>query len=261
MHATNQFNEYPGNAPTRTLRPRLRDADYLAMICHEIATPLSSIIGLSHLLATTECSPKRKSECSKMLLDSSNMLMGLMKNMLDSSKIDAGMIEIEKVDFNLMETIREVTSIMVPKAADKSLELRVHVGNDVPAQCVGDPLRLRQILLNLLSNAVKFTQKGNVTLHVNVGPDRNGGDRLRIKVADTGIGMSEDALEKIFGKYTQANASVSRKYGGTGLGLSISRELAHLMHGEIAVKSWPGMGSHFIVTLPLVTSKTPRSAA
>jgi len=230
---------------------RLSDADYLAILCHEIGTPLTAIIGLSHILANMECSPKRKSECAEMLRDSSIMLMELMKNMLDSSRLEAGMVEIEDINFNLVTLVQEAVHIIKTRASEKGLDLYVHVANNVPRQWVGDPLRIRQILLNLLGNAIKFTDRGSVSLYVSAKTDAQERDQLCITVADTGIGMDKASLVRIFGKYTQANSSISRNYGGTGLGLSISQDLAHLMKGDITVKSWPGMGSHFVVTLPL----------
>jgi signal transduction histidine kinase len=251
MHLVTQINELQAIPSTSARHSKFDDADYLAIMCHEIGTPLTAIIGLSHILANTECSPQKKKECADMLRDSSHMLMDLMKNMLDSSKIDAGMLEIEDIDFDPVKLVQEAVHIIAVKAQAKDLELCVHMGDELPSHWTGDPLRIRQILLNLLSNAVKFTERGNVSLYVNAQCDGYGNDQLCITVADTGIGMSEAAVKKIFNKYTQANASISREYGGTGLGLSISQELAHLMHGNITVKSWPGLGSHFVVTLPL----------
>lgn len=258
MQVITQVKTYPN--VSQPIRPysRFNDADYLAVMCHEIGTPLNAIIGLSRILADVECSPRKKQECSEMLRDSSNMLMELMKNMLDYSKIDSGMLEIEDINFDLSRVMQEAANIIASKAQEKGVALHVHI-EKCPRQFIGDPLRMRQIILNLLSNAVKFTEKGNVTLYVNVTRDEYGNDKLCITVADTGIGMSEDSLEKIFGKYAQANSSISRQYGGTGLGLSISQELAHMMNGNITVKSWPGMGSHFIVTLPL--QKIPNTAS
>jgi len=251
MQLVARVKEYPGILPAATPISRFEDTDYLAIICHEIGTPLTAIIGLSHILSDIDCGQEKKIQCAEMLRNSSHMLMDLMKNMLDSSKINAGMIVIEDVDFDLVKVVQEAVNIIAVQAAEKGLELHVHITNSLPSQWVGDPLRIRQILLNLLSNAVKFTEKGQISLYVNAKRDEHGNDQLSITVADTGVGISKDSLEKIFSKYVQANASIGRRYGGTGLGLSISQELAHLMHGNIAVKSWLGMGSHFIVTLPL----------
>ncbi len=228
------------------------DADYLATLCHEIRTPLATIVGLSDILSNAECNPRRQSECAGMLRDSSHMLMALLNDLLDSSRLEAGRMEIEHTCFNLAEVVQEAVHIITLPAKEKGLELYTHIGSGLPMELVGDPLRIRQILLNLLSNAVKFTTTGQVALYVTAKPVLNGHYcPVSITVADSGAGMSKAEIEKIFEKYVQANASVSRKHGGTGLGLSISRNLAHLMHGDITVKSWPGIGSHFIVTLPL----------
>jgi signal transduction histidine kinase len=251
MQLVTQIKDFSDILPPGTSNSKFGDADYLAMMCHEIGTPLASIIGLSHILTNVECSPQKKKECAEMLRESSNMLMELMKNMLDASKMDAGMIEIEQISFDLAQVVQEAVHIIAAKAAEKGLELHVHIADGLPQQLIGDSLRIRQILLNLLSNAVKFTATGNVTLYVNGVIGDEGNDQLCITVVDTGIGISEESLKRIFDKYAQGHASIGRKYGGTGLGLSISQDLAHLMHGDIAVKSWPGMGSHFILTLPM----------
>jgi signal transduction histidine kinase len=255
MHLVTRLEDFSGIISSEAPISRFGDADYLALMCHEIGTPLASIIGLSHILTNVECSPQKKKECADMLRESADMLIALMRNMLDASKMEAGMIEIEEIDFDIAQVAQEAVHIISTKAADKGLTLHVHIAEGLPQQLVGDPLRIRQILLNLLSNAVKFTATGNVTLYVNGIIDSEGNDQLCITVVDTGIGMSEESLRKIFDKYTQGNAAISREYGGTGLGLSISQDLAHLMRGDIAVKSWPGMGSHFILTLPLLKSQ------
>lgn len=251
MNLVTQIKGFLGIPPIANPRSRFGDADYLAMLCHEIGTPLSAIVGLSHILCNVECAPQKKMECAEMLRDSSAMLMGLMQNMLDSSKMSAGMINIEHIDFNLVNVVQEVVHIMAMKAKDKGLDLCVYSADELHMQWRGDPLRIRQILVNLVSNAIKFTAKGHVALYVNAQIGQDGGDQLCITVVDTGIGISEEAIEKIFGKYTQAYPGISREYGGTGLGLAISQDLAHLMQGNLAVKSWLGVGSHFTLTLPL----------
>jgi len=261
MNLATQVNRFFGIAPVGGRRSRFEDADYLAMVCHEIGTPLSAIVGLSRLLCDTEYSPQKKMECAEMLRDSADMLTGLMQNMLDASKMEAGMINLEQIDFNLAKLVREAVHIVAAKAKEKDLDLRVHFADALPFQWLGDPLRIRQILLNLLTNAIKFTAKGHVAIYVNAQRDSSGCDQLCITVVDTGVGISETAIEKIFDKYTQAHPSVSRNHGGTGLGLAISQDLAHLMHGDITVKSWVGAGSHFIVTLPLQISPILLAAA
>ena len=229
---------------------KFNDADYLAFMCHEIGTPLTAIVGLSQILANMQCSPEKKQECAVMLNESSNMLMGLMRNMLDSSKLEAGMIEIENTEFELAKVVREAAHIILPKAEAKGVELFVHLGK-MPDSVMGDPIRIQQIILNLLSNAVKFTNAGYIRLDVQALPDVGGSWRVRIAVKDTGIGMSPQQASQIFDKYKQADSSTNRKYGGTGLGLTISRELAQLMQGDIQVESTLGMGSCFTALLCL----------
>jgi len=251
MGSAAQINLFPGIFTTETPRSRFRDADYLAIMCHEIGTPLAAIIGLSHILSDPECTTQKKKECAEMLRNSSNMLMGLMKNILDSSRMEAGKVKIEHIDFDPAKVALEAVRIIAGKAFKKGLQLYVHIEDGFPAQYIGDPLRIRQILLNLLGNAIKFTEKGHIALYLDAKIDMNGNDQLCITVEDTGIGISPGQQKKIFDKYEQANSNISQNYGGSGLGLSISQDLAHLMYGEIAVKSWPDKGSHFIVTLPL----------
>ena len=257
MQKVTHITEYYGVTAAAAPQLKFEDADYLAFMCHEIGTPLAAIIGLSHILSDIDCSVQKKAECAQMLRDSSNVLTGLMKNMLDSSKIGAGMLEIENINFDLHGLIREAAHIVAIKALEKGLDLHVNIADGLPAECIGDPLRISQILLNLLSNAIKFTEKGHITIYVSAQIHPDGHDQLRITVADTGAGICKESLDKIFNKYTQANSSISRKYGGTGLGLSISQNLANLMHGEITVRSWPGIGSRFVLTLPLCKAPLP----
>jgi len=261
MPLANKINELPAILPTLARNSKFNDADYLACMCHEIGTPLTAIVGLSHILANVECSPEKTKECAVMLNESSSMLMGLMKNMLDSSKLEAGMIEIENIEFDLAKVVREVAHIITPKAEAKGLNLYVHVGQ-VPASMTGDPLRIQQIVLNLLSNAVKFAEAGDIRLDVQALPDASGGWRVRIAVADGGIGIAPEKAAQIFDKYVQADSTTSRKYGGTGLGLTISRELAQMMGGDILVESTPGIGSCFTVLLRLPEAATlPQTVA
>ncbi len=234
--------------PPQIQSSKFNDADYLACMCHEIRTPLTAIVGLSHIIANMDCSAARKRECALMLNESSSLLMGLMKNMLDLSKLEAGMIEMESIEFSLAHTIREVLLILTPKAEAKGLTLYVHIGH-MPALMVGDPLRIKQIVINLLNNAIKFTDAGNVRLNVQALPAIEGGYQVRISVTDTGIGIAPLQLAHIFGKYVQADTSTTRKYGGTGLGLAISLELARKMHGDIWVESILGKGSCFTALL------------
>jgi signal transduction histidine kinase len=247
-------NSFSDIIPAKAPRSRFEDVGYLDFMCHEIGTPLSAIIGLSHILTNVDCSIEKKKECAEMLRNSSSMLMGLMKNMLDTSKIEAGMIKIESIDFDLLKVVQEAVQIVSLKAAEKGLDLKVNIEDGFPKQYLGDPLRMCQILVNLLSNAIKFTEKGAITISVSTKLELNGRNQLCIAVSDTGIGMSEDELANIFSKYTQANSTISRKYGGTGLGLSICRDLAQLMQGDVSVESQLNVGSVFTLTLPLKKS-------
>ncbi len=250
MHSINQIKDVPGFLPA-TSRSKFEDADYLAILCHEIRTPLGAIVGLADILASTKCSPKQQTECADMLHDSSKMLMGLLNDLLDSFKLDNGKVELEHTTFDLAQVLEEAKNIAMVKAREKGLSIYTRIGKPASALFMGDPLRIRQIILNLLGNAVKFTAKGIISLYMTEEVNSHGQSEVCITVADSGIGIEKEKLGKIFDKYTQGDASTTRQYGGTGLGLFISQELAHLMKGTITVKSWPQMGSHFIVTLPL----------
>jgi len=250
MHLSTQMKDIPGLA-MQTFRSMFEDADYLAMIYHEIGTPLTAILGISHILANVECSLQRKGECNEILRDSSAMLMDLMKNMLDSSRLDDGRVELERIAFDLTKVFVEARNIITVKAAEKGLGVHMHINKKFPTSFMGDPLRIRQILLNLLGNAIKFTSQGIISFYMTERAIAGGCSEISITVADCGIGIEKRQLKKIFSKGAQANSRISRKYGGTGLGLFISQELARLMHGSITVKSWLGKGSEFTVTLPL----------
>lgn len=253
MHSTSQITE-----PIALTAPsKFANEDYLATICHEIRSPLNAIIGLSNILAHPDCSPEKRVQCTRVLRDSSDMLMELLNDMLDTTKLENGKLKIEHIPFDLRKVAEEAMNIMALKAEEKNLDFNSHICADLPASFIGDPLRIRQILLNLLSNAVKFTDAGFVSLNVEVKADSHRHCEIFITVSDSGIGIEKEKLGRIFDKYMQI--ATSRKYGGTGLGLPISRELAHLMHGDISVKSEPGAGTRFIVTLPLL--KTPLTVA
>ncbi len=196
-----------------------------------------------------------------MLLDSSNMLTELLNELLDTFKIDNEKMDLEHVVFDLAQVLEEAKNIITVRAKEKGLDIHMRIGKRLPILYVGDPLRIRQILVNLLSNAVKFTSRGTISIHLTEQKGASGYSQVSITVADSGIGINKETLSRIFDKYRQGNASISRQYGGTGLGLFISQELAHLMNGHITVKSWPGMGSHFILTLPLQKASTLAAAA
>lgn len=232
-------------------------SDFLASMSHEIRTPLNAIIGMSELLAETRLSQEQQRYVD-VFRKASEALLSLVNDILDLSKIEARQLVLETITFDLEEVIEEAAEIYALKAAEKGIELNFHIDTDVHATRIGDPARLRQILLNLISNALKFTEQGEISIRVRNAAD-SGADRLEFSVSDTGIGIPSDKLELIFGSFTQADSSTTRKYGGTGLGLTICRRLVELMQGDIRVESSEGVGSTFIIAIDLPkTERTER---
>ena len=227
-------------------------SEFLANMSHEIRTPMNAIVGIANLLALSKPLTPRQEDFVRTLNVSARSLLELINDLLDVARIEAQTIEFEAVPFSLDALIREVSSMMNVRVREKGLELRVEDECAKGRHFVGDPTRIRQIVLNLCSNAVKFTEKGHVAIIVGCAPSEEPGvEMVTLRVEDTGIGIAQDKLASIFDKFVQADSSITRRYGGTGLGLAITQTLAEALGGGIRVESVVGEGSAFMVTLPL----------
>ena len=234
-------------------------SEFLANMSHEIRTPLSGIIGFTELLRDTQLSGQQK-DYALTIQKSAKTLLEIINDILDLSKIESGKTEITTSEFNLIDLIEDIINLLSPTALDKNIELFYCAEKDVPTIVHSDHFRIHQILINLISNAIKFTEKGHVYLQVKKGNIKNTESSIMFVVSDTGIGLNDKDKKKLFSAFTQADTSITRRFGGTGLGLVISKKLTMLMQGEIGFDSMEGNGSTFWFCIPITSNNSPEGS-
>ncbi len=228
-------------------------SEFLASMSHEIRTPMTGVLGLADILLDSHL-PTIHHDTVLKIKSAGQSLLTIINDILDLSKLEAGKLAIENIEFNLLNVIDDAIDLIRPRAEQRGLYVAEDISRDLPHSLVGDPTRIRQVLINMVGNAVKFTHDGGITVRVRHEPDSDGGMLVRIEVEDTGIGIAADARDKLFQDFTQADSSTSRRYEGTGLGLSISKRLTELMGGHINVESELGQGSKFWLTFKTKTA-------
>ena len=225
-------------------------SEFMSNISHELRTPMNGIIGLTDVLLLTDLDEDQR-DCASTVLQSADSLMTIINEILDFSKLDAGKMVLTAAPFDLRDSVRDVLAMLGPQASPKALRLEFEYAQDAPARLIGDEGRIRQIVTNLVGNAIKFTERGAVEVRVKCLERTGAMAAMHVSVTDTGIGIPDDKLNLIFEKFTQADGSVTRRFGGTGLGLTIVKQLVEVMGGTVGVESREGKGPTFWVTFPL----------